>query len=1204
LGYPSAITENGGTMRRLAAWLFTTALFVSPLFARTEYRAFWVDTFNTTLNNHTDIVNVVNNAKAAKANAILAQVRRRGDSWYLNSLEPLLDFNNFSPAAFDPLQDLIATAHAEGIEVHAFCIIGAVWNKNPTFAPTATLGPPTNPNHVFNLHGGYDPVSKTIIPGPNNWLTRSLIPDGTGGITFQGHRFGSDFWIDLGHPDAAEYTYNVLMQLIRNYDIDGLHFDRIRYPELSVSGQTPSTGTSIGYNPTSIERFQRHYGIPVGSPPPAQNNAQWSQWRRDQVTNLVRRVYLNAIAVKPQIKISAALIAFGQGPTDVAPWPTAAEAYWRVYQDWRAWTEEGILDIAMPMAYKAENINTGPPSVNQQTQFNQWLAWLNTHQYNRAGVIGIGGLSNAIEGTLRQTRRSLATPNNLAGVIFFSMATSNVAITSNPYAIPPGATPARPFAEFASGLTTGKSISGATLYEPAVDAANPIFAEAAAIPVFAWKSAPTKGHLMGFAKRPDGTAIDTGAVTVINADTNAVVRTTTTDGNGFFGVVDLTPGRYTVNIEAPATASSVVSAAAVIQPTATYSSNCIADVIGGNVSRADAAPPQLVATDVNVSTTPGSCSAALIPPPPEVIGICGAYSVTSSRSDSAALTAPYPKGVTTVTWSLTDSTGLNLTAIQKVTVIQIPQITAPANKTATTDAGACSAVLNPGMATSTNCPGYSISGTRSDGAALTAPYPKGVTTITWTITEFGGFTASATQRITITDNEAPKIFAPSDVETATDPGVCSAIVSTGTASASDNCPNFTIAGTRSDGAVLNAAYPKGVTTITWKVTDAAGLTATAVQRITVNDVERPRITAPADVTAPTVPGSCAALVNIGLPTALDNCAMSSVIGTRSDGAALAAVYPKGVTTITWAATDSSGLIASATQRIIVNDVEPPQITAPADVQASTDHGDCSALVNPGMPAASDNCPGYSFVGARSDGAPLDAAYPKGTTTITWTVTDAAGLTASSVQKINVADNEPPHIAAPADVHAVTDAGLCSAIVIPGTATASDNCPGSSIHATRSDGQPLASPFPKGLTTITWSVTDAAGLTASAVQNVVVNDVEAPAISKVKADKKELWPANHKMEIVNVSYATSDNCAGLVTTSLSVSSNEAIDGLGDGDTSPDWEVISDHEVALRAERSALGSGRVYTIMITANDADGNQSTATTTVSVPLNQGHGD
>jgi uncharacterized lipoprotein YddW (UPF0748 family) len=85
---------------------------------RTEYRAFWVDTFNTALNNHADVVAVVNNARAARANALFVQVRRRGDSWYLNSLEPRGDRTPIQ-AGFDPLQDMIDEAHAHGIEVHA-----------------------------------------------------------------------------------------------------------------------------------------------------------------------------------------------------------------------------------------------------------------------------------------------------------------------------------------------------------------------------------------------------------------------------------------------------------------------------------------------------------------------------------------------------------------------------------------------------------------------------------------------------------------------------------------------------------------------------------------------------------------------------------------------------------------------------------------------------------------------------------------------------------------------------------------------------------------------------------------------------------------------------------------------------------------------------------------------------------------------------
>jgi uncharacterized lipoprotein YddW (UPF0748 family) len=549
-----------------------------------QYRAFWVDTFNTTLNNHSDVVAIVNNARAANANAIFAQVRRRGDSWYLNSLEPPPDFTPIA-AGFDPLQDLIAEAHASGIEVHAFVIIGAVWNKNPNFAPSATLGPPTNPNHVFNLHGGYNPATQQIVQGPNNWLTRTLLPDGASGVSFQGHRIGSDFWLDLGHPDAAAYTADVLLHLVRNYDIDGLHLDRIRYPEISVSGQSSSTGTNIGYNETSVARFQRRQNIPVGSSPPAQNDPLWNQWRRDQVSNLVRRVYLNAIAIKPQLKMSAALIAFGGGPTTEPGW-NSAEAYWRVYQDWRAWTEEGILDIAIPMNYKREHSTTEVPL------YERWNEWAKNHQYNRAVLIGNGVFLNAIEGSLRQTRRALlpsSAGNSALGVVFFSMATSNVAVTGNPFSIPGGQnTPARSFAEFAAGLTAGKSVDGATLYEDPATNPSPVFSLPATIPSLAWKSSPTAGHLMGFAKRADGTPLDTATVTIENLDTKAT-RSGATDGGGFYGGVDLTPGRYLVKAEL---GSDIL-----------YS--CVATVTAGMVASADAGVEN-VAPVTTATVTPAS----------------------------------------------------------------------------------------------------------------------------------------------------------------------------------------------------------------------------------------------------------------------------------------------------------------------------------------------------------------------------------------------------------------------------------------------------------------------------------------------------------------------------------------------------------------------------------------------------------------------
>lgn len=563
------------TFRKTAfASIVVAFLLVSaaPAAAQAEYRAFWVDTFNTALNNHADVVTVVERARAANANAIFAQVRRRGDAWYLNSLEPLPDPNPIAPG-FDPLQDLILEGHAAGLEVHAFVIIGAVWNRHPV-----TLGPPASPNHVFNLHGGFDAATGTIVQGPENWLTRTLLP-----FAFQGHRFGNDFWIEPGHPDAAAYTVDVLMHLVANYDVDGLHLDRIRYPEFSATGQTPANGTNIGYNYTNILRFNRHYGIAPDTLPPATGDVRWTQWRRDQVTNLVRRIYLNAIAMKPQLKVSAALIAFGSGPVAETSWPTVSEAHWRVYQDWRSWTEEGILDLAIPMNYKREHI------ASQQTQFNQWLEWTRNHQYGRAALTGQGAFVNAIEGTLRQVRRSLApsltTGNRLQGVVFFSMATSNVFTNNggsplvplpNPYSIPPGLfTPTRSFAEFASGLTTGKSVDGATLYEDPVTNPTPVFNLPASVPVHPWKNNPQVGHLKGFIRTELGAPVDTGAIRIEREGTDTptagrTLVTNATDGGGFYGGVDLAPGTYRVTVtpvgETPYTsciATTAVTAGAV-----------------------------------------------------------------------------------------------------------------------------------------------------------------------------------------------------------------------------------------------------------------------------------------------------------------------------------------------------------------------------------------------------------------------------------------------------------------------------------------------------------------------------------------------------------------------------------------------------------------------------------------------------------------
>jgi hypothetical protein len=133
-------------------------------------------------------------------------------------------------------------------------------------------------------------------------------------------------------------------------------------------------------------------------------------------------------------------------------------------------------------------------------------------------------------------------------------------------------------------------------------------------------------------------------------------------------------------------------------------------------------------------------------------------------------------------------------------------------------------------------------------------------------------------------------------------------------------------------------------------------------------------------------------------------------------------------------------------------------------------------------------------------------------------------------------------------------------------------------------------------------TQAAEATSTALHTPIAcdHDTQAPTIGAVSASPNSLWPPNHKWRTVAVSYVLSDNCSS-VTSSLSVMSDEPVNGLGDGDTAPDWEVVNARTVRLRAERSGTGDGRVYTITIRAVDRAGNAATAVVRVTVPHDQG---
>jgi len=141
----------------------------------------------------------------------------------------------------------------------------------------------------------------------------------------------------------------------------------------------------------------------------------------------------------------------------------------------------------------------------------------------------------------------------------------------------------------------------------------------------------------------------------------------------------------------------------------------------------------------------------------------------------------------------------------------------------------------------------------------------------------------------------------------------------------------------------------------------------------------------------------------------------------------------------------------------------------------------------------------------------------------------------------------------------------------------------------------------GTTTVTVTVTDAVGLTATCTVPLTVLDTAAPKISALCANPSTLWPADHGMVTINLLSKVQDACTTTPACKIiSVTSNEPVSGTGAGDLSPDWVITGDMGLQLRAERSDSGSGRTYTITVECKDAAGNATTATTKVSVPRSQ----
>ena len=208
-------------------------------------------------------------------------------------------------------------------------------------------------------------------------------------------------------------------------------------------------------------------------------------------------------------------------------------------------------------------------------------------------------------------------------------------------------------------------------------------------------------------------------------------------------------------------------------------------------------------------------------------------------------------------------------------------------------------------------------------------------------------------------------------------------------------------------------------------------------------------------------------------------------------------------------------------------------------------------------------------------------------------------TGSTMAKVT-ADILPPTITCPEDQTIECDESTDPSNT--GMATATDLCD-LSPTVTYSDAvtPPGACPEEKTITR-TWTATDASGNSSYCVQIVQVVDTTPPVIVNVTAKPNKLWPPNHKMVQVTVAATATDNCEPAPDCAIAnVSSNEPVNGLGDGNTAPDWVVTGNLTVDLRAERSGTGDGGIYTITVTCTDKCENSSTETVEVTVPHDKG---
>ncbi len=284
---------------------------LSNLPAIAEVRAMWVVRSNMT--SPAQIDHVVQTAKRFGFNALFVQVRGRGDAYYNSTLEPRAEELANQPLSFDPLAYAISLAHANGIQVHAWLNTDYVWGAGRK---------PYSPAHIVNTHP--------------DWLMRDV----NGNYSLKGTDQCEGAFTSPANPAVRQHIHDVFLEVARKYDIDGIHFDYIRYPNVNYDYSDAAVNGFKAYMDQRLNSAERQRLAQGGRLAYIKAySGEWVNWRRDQVTDLVASISHDVKAIKPWVIVSAAVFA------------DYKEAYSSKGQDWKAWLKQGLLDVVVPMAY-------------------------------------------------------------------------------------------------------------------------------------------------------------------------------------------------------------------------------------------------------------------------------------------------------------------------------------------------------------------------------------------------------------------------------------------------------------------------------------------------------------------------------------------------------------------------------------------------------------------------------------------------------------------------------------------------------------------------------------------------------------------------------------------------------------------------------------------------------------------------------------